>query len=110
MENAESQCPVQIATTSVAEGLDFACNILAGRVGRCIEVRVDLAPGVLNSLSQYIRFRYAGEDHLALKELAAMGRDVQLLAGGDWAQFWRQLEWVARQIEVTLEACDFPTG
>jgi hypothetical protein len=66
----------QIATSSVEDALDFACNLLVAPIQRLAKDRPDEAPAALMSLSQYIEFRYVGELMLAFEELAALGADV----------------------------------
>jgi len=91
-----------IATHSIEEGLDFACNLLA--VGLSAEVRANPegAAPVLESLSHYITLRYVGEFHLALEELSSLGAGC-----GDAAfrheQFLAQLAWLADAMHLTTE-------
>lgn len=94
----------QIATHSVGEGLDFACNLLADGIGRLADQRPDASPGLLKALSEYISHRYAGEDRLALEYLVLLGRALRESTDVRWSQFWRQLEWVGQQMGVSPES------
>ena len=94
----------QIATHSVGEGLDFACNLLATAMGRLAHQRPEASSTVLKTLAEYISYRYAGEDLLALEYLVLLGRDLSGSAEVRWEQFWKQLDWLARQMEVSLES------
>jgi hypothetical protein len=94
----------QIATRSVGEGLDFACNLLASAMGRLADQRPEAASNILKTLAEYISYRYAGEDLLALEYLVLLGRDLSGNAEVRWTQFWNQLRWVAGQMDVSLES------
>jgi hypothetical protein len=104
MANTDPSTSKQIATRSVGEGLDFACNLLAGAMGRLADQRPEAASNILKTLAEYISYRYTGEDLLALEYLALLGRDLSGSAEVRWTQFWNQLEWVARQMDVSLES------
>jgi hypothetical protein len=88
-----------IATHSVGEGLDFACNLLATALGRVADRRPDAAPKLLAALAEYISYRYAGEDLLALETLVLLSRELTDLPEIRWSQFSRQVEWIAREME-----------
>jgi hypothetical protein len=94
----------QIATHSVDEGLDFACNLLASAMRRLADQRPEAASNFLKTLAEYISDRYAGEDLLALEYLVLLGRDLAGDAEVRWTQFWNQLRWVAGQMDVSLDS------
>ena len=94
----------QIATHSVGDGLDFACNLLACVISRCADQRPEASHDILKALAEYITYRYVGEDLLALECLVLLGRDLSSCADAGWPQFWRQLEWVGQQMDVSLES------
>src|SRR4051812_40602573 len=93
-----------IATHSVGEGLDFACNLLASAMGRFADQRPEASATVLKTLAEYITYRYVGEDLLALEDLVFLGRELGGSSEVRWGQFWNQLEWIARQMDVSLES------
>jgi hypothetical protein len=96
--------PEQIATHSVGEGLDFACNLLANAIGRFADQRPEASPAILKALAEYITYRYVGEDLLALEYLVLLGRDLSSCSEVRWAQFWNQLESVGRQMDVSIQS------
>ncbi len=96
----------QIATHTVGEGFDFACNLLANAIGHSTETRPEASPNILKTLAEYISFRYAGEDLLALEYLVLLGREFRDSAEVRWTQYWSQLEWVGRQLDVPLESLE----
>ena len=104
MANTDPTASEQIATHSVGEGLDFACNLLASAMGRLADQRPEAASNILKTLADYISYRYAGEDLLALEYLVLLGRDLAGNAEVRWARFWNQLRWVAGQMDVSLES------
>lgn len=83
-----------IATSSIQEGLDFACSLLSDAIAA--EGRSEPAKAVqlLNELTSYIQFRYVGEEGLALESLSWLGRmcDVKAFRSN---QFWSQMKWLA---------------
>lgn len=83
-----------ISTSSIQEGLDFACSLLSDAIAT--EGRSEPAKAVqlLNELTSYIRFRYFGEEGLALESLSWLGRMCD--AGAFQSnQFWSQMRWLA---------------
>src|SRR3954464_9300345 len=94
----------KIATHSVGEGLDFACNLLANAIGRSTDQRPEASPNILKALAEYITYRYVGEELLALEYLVLLGRDLSSSQEVRWALFWSQLEWVGREMDVSLES------
>jgi hypothetical protein len=104
MANTDPTATDQIATHSVSEGLDFACNLLASAMGRLADQRPEAASDVLKTLAEYISYRYAGEDLLALEHLVLLGRDLSGDAEVRWTQFWNQLQWLAGQMDASLES------
>jgi hypothetical protein len=104
MAHPEPTTTEHIATHSVGGGLDFACNLLASAMELLAERRPEAAASVLKPLAEYISYRYAGENLLALEYLVLLGRHVAGSTEVRWLQFWSQLEWVARQMDVSLES------
>lgn len=82
-----------IATTSVGEGLDFACSLVSTAISRAGNAKPESRGELLNALTAYIQFRYVGEDGLALDQLSWLGHRC---APADFQsdQFWSQLKWV----------------
>jgi len=91
-----------IATSSVEEGLDFACSVLSSAVAQEGVARPEKAVSLLNQLARYIELRYVGETLLALEYLAGIGRSCDPMAFRS-SQFWQQLKWVASQMNLTRE-------
>jgi hypothetical protein len=88
-----------LATASIEEGLDFACNLAMKGIPAVIESDSTKALEILQDLAQYISIRYAGELLLALEWLAGIGnRLAQDSFPAD--QFWTQLRWVADQMSL----------
>ena len=104
MAHTDPTSAEQVATHSVGEGLDFACNLLASAMSRLADQHPEAASMILKTLAEYICYRYAGENLLALEYLVLLGRDLSGSAEVRWAQFSKQLEWVAHQMDVTLES------
>ncbi len=98
----QEECLDPIATSSVEEGLDFACSLLSSAISADAGVHPEKAPPLLKELAQYIEFRYVGETLLALEYLSSIGHACNLgtVRG---RQFWRQLGWVADQMELSAE-------
>src|SRR5262245_45073789 len=86
----------RIATHSVGEGLDFACNLLVSGVDREVEKRPTHAQDLLCGLTDYIGLRYNGEDWLALEALeclaAGIGDEIEFQRG----QYRAQVEWCVK--------------
>lgn len=92
--------PLNLATSSVEEGLDFACNLLVPALSAQGDAHPSEAQSLLSSLGYYISFRYSGELGLALEKLASLGHSCnQVDPRGQ--QFWAQLRWVAAQMNLT---------
>jgi hypothetical protein len=83
-----------IATSSIQEGLDFACSLLSDAIAA--EGRAEPAKAVelLSELTSYIQFRYVGEEGLALESLSWLGRMCEVGAFRS-QQFWSQMKWLA---------------
>lgn len=99
MPNQPSQ--PRIATHSIGEGLDFACNLLSKSLEHTADIKPDAAPLLLRTLAQYISFRYAGEDGLALEHLAALANDLGQSEVVRWDQFWEQMDWLCERMQVS---------
>lgn len=100
----------QIATSSVGEGLDFACSLASDAIGHVGSTEPAKASELLLELTSYVQFRYVGEYALALEYLASLGRRCDQ-SSFRASQFWRQLRWVAAQMELSgedLERIEFP--
>lgn len=95
-----------IATNSVGEGLDFACNLLADALARAAEDAPSTAPTLLRTLAEYVSLRYAGEYGLALEYLDMLAADVGTVARVQWGQFWAQMKWLSSQVGVPLRTPD----
>jgi hypothetical protein len=101
-----------IATSSVEEGLDFACSLLSSAVPHEGKANPEKTQQLLNELAQYIRLRYVGELLLALEYLAGLGDlcDPSLFQS---KQFWAQLRWVADKMNLSAtekEKLEIPNG
>lgn len=83
-----------IATSSTHAGLDFACNLLSNAIAA--EGRSEPAKAVqlLSELTNYIQFRYVGEEELALESLSGLGHMCNVGAFRS-NQFWSQMKWLA---------------
>lgn len=83
-----------IATSSVHEGLDFACSLLSNAIAALGQSEPVKAGELLNELTNYIQFRYVGEEGLAIETLSLLGRmcDAKLFRSD---QFWSQMKWLA---------------
>jgi hypothetical protein len=91
--------PNQIATSSIAEGLDFGCSLASSAIARAGDGSPSMCSELLNSLTSYVQFRYVGEYELALELLAFLGRscDPETFRA---EQFWSQLRWVAAEMDL----------
>ena len=85
-----------IATSSVKDGLDFACQLLQVDVSERGRVRPDEAAPLLGGLCFYIELRYVGEYGLALEALERLATEVEPREPVR-EQFWAQMRWVAAQ-------------
>lgn len=100
----------KIATSSVEEGLDFACSLISDAISKEGRAKPEKALQLLQELSSYVQLRYVGELGLALEYLAGLGK----LCAPDLSrsrQFWSQLRWVADKMELTsaeIEKLEFP--
>lgn len=88
-----------IATTSVGEGLDFACSLASSAITRVGDANPQSRGELLSALTAYIQFRYVGEDELALEQLCWLGHRC---APAEFRsqQFWSQLKWVATTMDL----------
>ncbi len=77
----------KISTTSIGEGLDFACNLVSPALSELAQNKPDCTKELLDTLVSYIGFRYAGEDGLALEYLAHLGKDVAAISSFQKKQF-----------------------
>jgi hypothetical protein len=93
-----------IATHSIGEGLDFACNLLADALAATAENAPAAAPEILRTLAQYISFRYAGEDGLAFEYLDMLAADLGPAANDQRSLFWSQMKWLSSQLGVALRS------
>lgn len=100
--SGSEQFASHIATSSVEEGLDFACNLISEVLAAHGESASECSGSVLSSLAQYITFRYVGESSLALEYLAGIGHDLGASANSH-PQLWRQLQWVANELALEPE-------
>lgn len=102
----------QIATTSVEEGLDFACNLISSAIYSEAESSAEKAQQLLHELTSYIQLRYVGELLLALEYLSGLGRSCNQ-ASFRSSQFWAQLKWVAVEMQLSteeLKTLELPNG
>jgi hypothetical protein len=83
-----------IATSSIQEGLDFACSLLSDAIAAEGRSGPAKAVQLLNELTSYIQFRYVGEEVLVIESLSWLGRmcDVGAFRSN---QFWSQMKWLA---------------
>ena len=88
-----------ISTTSIGEGLDFACSLASTAIARAGESRPANCGELLSALTAYIQFRYVGEEGLALEQLAWLGHRC---AAAEFRseQFWSQVTWVAAEMDL----------
>jgi hypothetical protein len=86
----------RLATSSVEEGLDFACNLLSDLLAERVNAFPGEAPALLRDLALYVSLRYAGELGLALELLASLGHSSHAV-GQRAAHFWAQLRWIAER-------------
>ena len=90
---------MDIATSSVEEGLDFACNLTCSLISmRSLSTPAEF----LALLSAYVVHRYAGEFELALEELQEIGILLREIPWKNREQFSHQLTWVAGQMGLSL--------
>lgn len=92
----------QIATTSIEEGLDFACSLASDAISRAGEVNPTEARRLLRELTIYVQFRYVGELFLAAESLVWLGRACNSVEFRS-KQFWMQMRWVASKLELSSE-------
>jgi hypothetical protein len=90
----------EISTTSVEEGLDFACSLASDAISHAGAVNPTEAQRLLHELTSYLRFRYVGELALAAECLASLGHACDS-PGFRSKQFWTQLRWVASQMDLS---------
>ncbi len=90
-----------IATTSIGEGLDFACNLVSVSLSEVARQKPNLMKELLHYLTSYIVYRYAGEEELALECLKLLGEYTNNTPLFQQKQFWAQLIWVAEQMDVS---------
>lgn len=92
----------RIATSSIEEGLDFACSLASEAISRAGTADPTQAQRLLHELTSYVQFRYVGELLLAAEYLASLGRACD---SGDFrsTQFWNQMRWVASQMALSAE-------
>jgi hypothetical protein len=91
-----------IATSSVEEGLDFACSLVSGAMSKAGEGDPTEAQRLVQELTSYVQFRYVGELLLAAENLASLGRACDPEAFRS-KQFWLQMHWVAEQMQLSPE-------
>jgi hypothetical protein len=83
-----------ISTTSIGDGLDFACSLASTAIARAGESGSENCGELLNALTAYIQFRYVGEEGLAIEQLAWLGHRCDA-AEFRREQFWSQMKWLA---------------
>jgi hypothetical protein len=88
----------RIATASVEEGLDFACNLIAFAIVDESGTRPEAAPLLLSILATYVRLRYVGEPEEALEQLATLANSLS--CPYPRTQFWSQLRWIAGRLDL----------
>ena len=88
-----------ISTTSIGEGLDFACSLASTAIARAGESRPEDSGKLLNALTAYIQFRYVGEEGLAIEQLVWLGHRCDA-AEFRSEQFWSQMKWVAAAMDL----------
>jgi hypothetical protein len=86
----------KIATSSIEEGLDFACNLLISGLQIDAETNPNRSPELLRYVAQYIQF----ETMLALEYLVDIGNMLDQDTYNA-AQFWAQLRWVAGKMDLS---------
>ena len=59
--------PLELATSSAEEGLDFAASLLSGGIQAQVAARPGEAAQIAVSLAQYVQYRYVSELALAWK-------------------------------------------
>lgn len=96
---ADSATHLGIATTSIEEGLDFACNLLVGAFESVAANDSSDARSTLRSLAHYLSLRYAGELGLAFEELAALAGDLAPHMSKS-EQLQDQLRWLQDSLQV----------
>ena len=89
--------PIQVATSTPEDGLDFAASLLCGGIQAQVATEPKDGPSIAASLAQYIQFRYVSELGLAWEELIAIG-DACKSGGFQRDQFWLQLHWTGQQL------------
>jgi hypothetical protein len=99
-----------IATSSIEEGLDFACNLVASGIEKEAQLRTGASARLLSTLAQYISLRYAGETGLALEYLAYLGGDIGDDVSYAREQFWAQLSWCAQEMGLDAQAYSGPNA
>jgi hypothetical protein len=90
---SEMKTEPEIATSSVEDGLDFACSLIVDTIIAYSEAHPERAKEMLRILASYVRLRYVGETGLALEYLTDIGTEVK---GG--LHFARQIEWIEQQM------------
>jgi hypothetical protein len=95
--------PPDIATSSIGEGLDFACNLLVGPLTQVANSHPAVAPQFLQTLSLFISLHYAGEEGLAFEYLISLARDLECRIEPCTRQFWLQIEWLSQQLDVPFK-------
>lgn len=95
-----------IATGSVGEGLDFACNLLADAIAHAADESPNAAPVLLRTLAQHVSFRYNGEDALAFEYLMDLAQDLSSHRSVRWIQFRKQMQWLAGQLGLQTDSAD----
>lgn len=88
-----------ISTTSIGEGLDFACSLASTAIARSGESSPESSGELLNALTAYIQFRYIGEEGLAIEQLAWLGHRCDA-AEFRSEQFWLQMKSVAAAMDL----------
>jgi hypothetical protein len=102
MMDPKPSTPDVISTHSVGEALDFSCNLLATAIRRAGDENSVACPRLLQTLGEYLSFRYAGEDGLAFEYLASIAHNLGAQADVPWNQFWNQMEWIGKKMHISI--------
>lgn len=87
-----------IATSSVAEGLDFGFNLLVGPAAKGGRDDGFLAQRLLSMIENFVHHRYAGEPEIALDALEELAVCVPLKYQRNRDQIEAQIAWLREQL------------
>ena len=91
-----------IATSSIAEGLDFAANLLASAIMFDSGEPSPQTRQQLQELAHYIQLRYVGETGLALEALVHLAHEYDA-ASFRSQQFWTQVRWLSNGMRLSSQ-------